>query len=186
MRRCLAPVLALIAMTLLSSCNTPSYRDQENPDSGSKQLKLYKVEIDRRAVRGGARLLFSEPPPGDEFGFSRLAGGQFAISDSGQLVCQVAVIEKSVGVGGRPIQQGYSVLDFRGRVADSGDVATIFDGDRVRRTDLSGVVDEVRFQTMGSDRLVVQGFSQGKPQAYRFFFTRKRIGARADVAFPWR
>ncbi|MEZ6196330.1 MAG: hypothetical protein R3F20_11490 [Planctomycetota bacterium] len=173
------------ALLLLGGCANSSYRTRTDDARQSRYFALYRIEIDRAAVRSGARLLFTEPPAGVEYGHTRKAGGEFAVSDNGLVACRVRVIETSTGVDGRMNPIAYGILDFRGRTSDDGERATIHDGD-VGVRPVNDIVDEIRMDTDGADKLVVQPYVQGRPQAYRFHFTRSRAAITANVEVPWR
>lgn len=177
---------ALLALGLLglTGCQNTSYRQQREDEKQGRIFALYRIEIDRDAVKSGAPLLFTEPTAGQEFGHTRKAGGQFAISDKGFVRAKVSVIESTTNYQGRPSRMGFNLLDFRGRAADDGDVATVHDGDR-GVSSLGEGVDSIHFETDGADKLVVQPRVKGKPQAYKYHFTRSRVAARPNVEVPW-
>ena len=180
-----ALVLVLAAL-VCAGCTSSSYRHgRKEEEKPGRIFALYRIEIDQDARKAGAPLFFTEPTAGREFGHTRRAGGQFAISDKGIVRAKVSVIETSTNYRGNPARMGYTLLDFSGRVADEDGVATIHDGDR----GVGGFgdrVDTIRFETDGADKLVVQPLVDGKIQAYRYHFTRSRVAVRADVEVPWR
>ena len=177
-------LFGLAALGLLTACVSNDYRN-EAEDRQGRIFALYRVEIDPQAVAGGARLLFSEPPAGQEFGHTRQAGGQFAIAENGLVSCRISVVETATDFRGRPAPMGLKLVDFHGRVTIDGESATIHDGDRGVAGTL-GVIDELRLETDGgSERLIVQPMSIGKPHAYRFHFTRSRVMVTANVDVPW-
>lgn len=179
-------LLVLLAVLVgLSGCQTKSYRQRREDENPGRVFTLYRVEIDQKAVKAGAPLLFTEPTAGQEFGHTRKAGGQFAISDRGFVRAKVSVIESTTNYQGRPTRMGFTMLDFRGRTADDGDVATVHDGD-LGVNSLGSGVDSVHFETDGADKLVVQPRVKGKRQAYRYHFTRSRVAASAIIDVPWR
>jgi hypothetical protein len=179
-------LLALLALALLcGACTTTPYRVRKGEDEKPGRIfALYRIEIDHDAVKAGAPLFFTEPTAGVEFGHTRKGGGQFAIADSGVVRTKVSVIETSTNYQGRPTKMGYVLMNFSGRMADEGGIATIHDGDRDVKN-FGDRVDAIKFDTDGADKLVVQPLLNGKPQAYRFHFTRSRVAVRANVDVPW-
>ncbi len=181
MLKTLAIILAGLAVTagcVNKSGVTPRER-QRRQVGKNPTLHLYRVEIDREAVRKGAQLLFHEPVAGKEYGAYRRTQGIFGVSENGSCRCEVRVAELVFGLGGRRDEQRYTLLDFFGRISADGTRATV-EGAAVGRGAL-----ELRIEKLGKDEIKVQPYLNGRPGAYVYFF-RKQGFSNSWVPFPYR
>ena len=187
--------LIIITLTLssllLSGCGSGgSYRTNNNrrgngeSADGRQTLKLYRVDVDHAAVKGGAALLFREPPPGVEFGLERRCQGIFGISENGFCRCDVKVAEPVIGLRGRRSEQIYTLISFFGKVSEDGRRATIQGGESVAVGSALRAT-EIRFEERGKDRITIQAWIDGKPAAYKMHFQRQGF-APPNVPFPWK
>ena len=176
----------LISLLLLGACAGGSYKGGRSGEvqSPGKTLHLYRMDIDHKAVKEGARLLFREPPPRAEQGFQRRAQGVFSVSDAGYCRIEVGCAEPVLSYDGRRGEQVYTLLKFFGRVKEDGTGATRSAGETTGIRSVRSC-DEVRFKERGEGRITVQPWYNGKPGAYLFHFHRASIG-RKDVRVPWR
>ena len=184
--------VSLFAVLLLCACETRTYSGgvrvpNEAPvrqDRFDKTFHLTRVEIDRDAVRTGARLLFTEPPPNREFGLERRAQGVLSISDRDFMRSSVRVAEPVIAVSGRRTEQTYTLLSFFGKIASDGKSATISDGEPVETSSVYRP-DALRILEKTEERLVIQPVHQGRPLAYRYHFYRRGL-TNPNVPFPWK
>ncbi|MCA9320137.1 MAG: hypothetical protein KDB53_05355 [Planctomycetes bacterium] len=175
--------LLLASLFLGLGCTSSDYGSGGSRNAGNENKQvfhLYRVDIDHEAVRRGAPLLFQEPPPGAEMGAYRRCQGIFGVSGNGFVRCEVKVAELVVGAGGRNQEQGYTLLEFFGKVSKDGNFATIEGGETSGR---GGV--ELTFTERGDDRLTIQPRINDQLSAYRYHFQRQGF-ANARVPFPWK
>lgn len=170
---------AFLILLVLSACTSTDDRFEDTTQS-KRDFYLSGVEIDREAQKAGAPLIFTGPAP---HGAERVAAGSLLFSDSGYVLVRVGVGEPAVGLDGRRTLHGYDVLDFRGRVDPSGEraVSTPTPGGRQR----GDRADEVRLEVESDDHVFVQAYRDGRPQAYRYRFSRRGL-PRTGVVFPWK
>lgn len=172
--------LCFLVVSCSSTTRNGAKRDKTE-DENPGFLSLYKVEIDYGAVKKGAKLLFTEPPPGSEFGLRRRVQGVFSVSDQGFVRCDIKVAEPVMGLDGRRTEHVYSVLNFFGRVDETGTRATSSSGNAT--TTASGTVTEIRIAEAGKDKISIQAFNGTNPQPYLLHFHKHAVLDR-DVPFP--
>lgn len=179
---CLIVVTSLLTLTSCVTSHNGVSRNND-PKDVSKTLNLYRVDIDKAAVKNGARLLFMEPPPRETDGNRRRGQGYFSVSDAGFCRIEVGCAERVVGLDGTNAEQVYQLLRFSGRISDDGTRATTTSGE-TSNARTTRQADEVRFLARGEDKITIQAVVNGKPQAYLFHFERSTIGSKS-VRIPW-
>lgn len=176
--------LLLCLCFLVVSCSSTTrngVKRNKAEDEDPGYLALYKVEIDHGALKNGAKLLFTEPPPGSEFGLRHHAQGFFSVSDQGFVSCKVQVAEPVLGLDGRRTIHVYWILSFFGRVDETGTRATSSSGNAT--TTVAGTASEIRIAEAGKEMISIQAFDGTNPQPYIFHF-RKHAVLDRDVPFP--
>lgn len=179
-------ILMLVPVLALGACNTRTTKGNAAKDESyiDRTLKLYRIEIDYAAVKNGAQLLFSEPPPRAEFGLERRAQGFFSASERGFCHIVVRVAEPIVGLSGQSSEQRYDLINFSGRLSSDGTRANL-EGSNGGAGGSQFSSNEVRFYEKDDDSVALQPFYDGKPTAYKYHFRRTPI-SRNNVPFPWR
>lgn len=183
---------ALLLVAVTTACETRTYEGgvrvpNEAPvrqERFDKTFHLTRIEIDREAVRAGADLLFTEPPPHREFGLERRAQGILSISDRGFVQASVRVAEPVVAVSGQRTEQAYTLLSFFGKFSGDGKQATFTDGEPIDTASVQRP-DAVKVLEKAVDRIVIQPVYQGRSSAYRYHFYRRGL-TNPNVPFPWK
>ncbi len=185
--RLISVTTASLLVCLFASCTGRTYSRNSRatePEYKSKVMFLYRIDVDKAAVKKGARLLFAEPPPNYQYGTKRRAQGFFSVSDAGSCRIEVKCAEPVVGLNGRRDEQIYTLLKFYGHITSDGKRATTTQGETAAVS--SGrSFDEVHFIERGDDKITVQAYFDGKPTAYLLHFTHAAIGSKT-VPMPWK
>ena len=157
--------------------------DEKKPSNQGQPFYLVDLQVDRLAVKEGAKLLFDEAPVGETLGETRRARGYLSLTDNGLCRCEVRAAETVLGLGGSVSEQRYDLMIFFGKVEVGDTRAIAASGDRGGRSYM-GPVSELHLKWLSPTEVEVQAHSAGQRQAYLYRFERRALKEH-DVRMPY-